>query len=179
MLERSSTCSPSQLCFILPGKFRLFLLCQPELTKAVPIQTVWSIVRYRVLADLPGSRSRLRCKFHSSFSPSVSKVSLESIKHRIQGGFSVAVKASTATNSGYTLFVQLASGIAFLPAASSVSHWFKYRRATALGVLATGSSIGGVVYPIMLNRLFTQIGFAWTVRAGKFSLTSRLASGSG
>ncbi|GAA5853637.1 hypothetical protein JCM5353_004829 [Sporobolomyces roseus] len=62
----------------------------------------------------------------------------------------------------------LASGIAFLPAASSVSHWFKYRRATALGVLATGSSIGGVVYPIMLNRLFTQIGFAWTVRAVGF-----------
>lgn len=37
----------------------------------------------------------------------------------------------------------LAAGIAFLPAASSVSHWFKRRRATALGFLATGSSIGG------------------------------------
>ncbi|GAA5996082.1 hypothetical protein JCM5350_007006 [Sporobolomyces pararoseus] len=62
----------------------------------------------------------------------------------------------------------LASGIAFLPAASSVSHWFKYRRATALGVLATGSSIGGVVYPIMLNKLFVKIGFGWTVRAVGF-----------
>ncbi|GAA5913172.1 MCT family MFS transporter [Sporobolomyces salmoneus] len=62
----------------------------------------------------------------------------------------------------------LASGISFLPAASSVSHWFKYRRATALGVLATGSSIGGVVYPIMLNRLFAKIGFGWTVRAVGF-----------
>ncbi|GAA5842506.1 hypothetical protein JCM3766R1_002613 [Sporobolomyces carnicolor] len=62
----------------------------------------------------------------------------------------------------------VASGIAFLPAASSVSHWFKHRRATALGVLATGSSIGGVVYPIMLNRLFIRLGFAWTVRAVGF-----------
>ncbi|GAA5934502.1 MCT family MFS transporter [Sporobolomyces koalae] len=69
----------------------------------------------------------------------------------------------------------LASGIAFLPAASSVSHWFKHRRATALGVLATGSSVGGVVYPIMLNRLFTRIGFAWTVRAAGFLTLGLLA----
>lgn len=41
----------------------------------------------------------------------------------------------------------LAAGIAFLPAASSVSHWFKRRRATALGFLATGSSIGGALSP--------------------------------
>ncbi|GAA5860140.1 hypothetical protein JCM1840_002787 [Sporobolomyces johnsonii] len=61
-----------------------------------------------------------------------------------------------------------ASGIAFLPAASSVSHWFKIRRATALGFLATGSSVGGIVYPIMLNHLFTRIGFGWTVRAVGF-----------
>jgi MFS family permease len=60
----------------------------------------------------------------------------------------------------------LAAGIAFIPAASSVSHWFRRRRATALGVLATGSSIGGIVYPVMINHLFPKIGFVWTVRAG-------------
>lgn len=37
----------------------------------------------------------------------------------------------------------LGAGMAFIPAASSVSHWFKKRRATALGILATGSSFGG------------------------------------
>ncbi|GAA5879955.1 hypothetical protein JCM3774_005689 [Rhodotorula dairenensis] len=62
----------------------------------------------------------------------------------------------------------LAAGIAFLPAASSVSHWFKRRRATALGFLATGSSIGGIVYPIMQNRMFESVGFEWTVRAVAF-----------
>ncbi|KWU42506.1 MFS general substrate transporter [Rhodotorula sp. JG-1b] len=62
----------------------------------------------------------------------------------------------------------LAAGIAFLPAASSVSHWFKRRRATALGFLATGSSIGGIVYPIMQNRMFQSVGFEWTVRAVAF-----------
>ncbi|GAA6016417.1 hypothetical protein JCM10207_003854 [Rhodosporidiobolus poonsookiae] len=59
----------------------------------------------------------------------------------------------------------LASGIAFIPAASSVSHWFKYKRATALGFLATGSSFGGIIYPAMLNHLFPRIGFKNTVRA--------------
>ncbi|POY76556.1 hypothetical protein BMF94_0397 [Rhodotorula taiwanensis] len=62
----------------------------------------------------------------------------------------------------------LAAGIAFLPAASSVSHWFRRRRATALGFLATGSSIGGIVYPIMQNRMFVSVGFQWTVRAVGF-----------
>ncbi|GAA6048322.1 hypothetical protein JCM3770_000948 [Rhodotorula araucariae] len=62
----------------------------------------------------------------------------------------------------------LAAGCAFTPAASSVSHWFKRRRATALGILATGSSVGGIVYPIMLNHLFPRVGFAWAVRAAAF-----------
>ncbi|GAA5898312.1 hypothetical protein JCM6882_000126 [Rhodosporidiobolus microsporus] len=69
---------------------------------------------------------------------------------------------------GQGLACGLASGIAFLPAASSVSHWFKHRRATALGFLATGSSVGGMIYPAMLNHLFPKIGFAWTVRAAAF-----------
>lgn len=80
----------------------------------------------------------------------------------------------------------LGAGIAFIPAASSVSHWFKRRRALALGILATGSSFGGaslaslalysgssrlcagIIYPIMLNHLFPRVGFGWTVRAAGF-----------
>ena len=41
----------------------------------------------------------------------------------------------------------VACGIVFLPAVSCISHFFKKRRATALGFLATGSSLGGVIYP--------------------------------
>jgi MFS family permease len=41
----------------------------------------------------------------------------------------------------------VACGVVFLAAVSTISHWFKKRRATALGFLATGSSIGGVIYP--------------------------------
>ncbi|KAM0747067.1 MFS general substrate transporter [Meredithblackwellia eburnea MCA 4105] len=64
----------------------------------------------------------------------------------------------------------VACGILFLPAASSVSHHFLKRRATALGIFATGSSIGGVVYPILENKLFTggKVSFGWIVRAVAF-----------
>ncbi|BGP17967.1 hypothetical protein JCM10213_003974 [Rhodosporidiobolus nylandii] len=69
---------------------------------------------------------------------------------------------------GQGLACGLAAGLAFVPSASSVSHWFKKRRATALGILATGSSVGGMVYPAMLNHLFPQVGFGWAVRAAAF-----------
>ncbi|BGP01648.1 MFS monocarboxylate transporter [Rhodotorula toruloides] len=62
----------------------------------------------------------------------------------------------------------LASGLTFLPACSAVSHYFKKRRMLALGFLATGSSLGGVVYPSMMNKLLYQVGYGWTIRAVGF-----------
>ncbi|KAI5823338.1 MFS general substrate transporter, partial [Schizophyllum commune Tattone D] len=64
----------------------------------------------------------------------------------------------------------LGAGLLFYPAMTSVSSCFTTYRATALGAVATGSSIGGVIFPIMLERLFARIGFAWTLRvAGLFN----------
>ncbi|ORY83514.1 major facilitator superfamily domain-containing protein [Leucosporidium creatinivorum] len=64
----------------------------------------------------------------------------------------------------------LAPGLAFIPAVSSISHWFKKRRGAVLGLFATGASIGGLVYPILLNKLLynPQVGFAWAIRAAGF-----------
>lgn len=56
----------------------------------------------------------------------------------------------------------------FLPAVTVCSHWFKRRRALAMGIGASGSSIGGIWYPIMLNKLIPKIGFGWAVRATTF-----------
>ncbi|KAM0789958.1 hypothetical protein ACM66B_005293 [Microbotryomycetes sp. NB124-2] len=62
-----------------------------------------------------------------------------------------------------------APGIAFLPAVSSISHWFRRRRAFVLGIFATGASIGGICYPLLLNKLlYSGIGFGWTVRIAAF-----------
>jgi len=45
-----------------------------------------------------------------------------------------------------------------------VSTWFKRRRAAALGIVASGSSVGAVIMPITLEKLIPRIGFGWAVR---------------
>ncbi|OHW90377.1 major facilitator superfamily transporter [Colletotrichum incanum] len=50
------------------------------------------------------------------------------------------------------------------PSLSTINTWFNLKRGTAYGVLSTGSSIGGVIFPIMISRLVPQVGFPWTMR---------------
>ncbi|RPA98942.1 MFS general substrate transporter [Choiromyces venosus 120613-1] len=56
----------------------------------------------------------------------------------------------------------------FYPALGDVSTWFFKRRAFALGIMASGSSMGGVVLPIMIQRLIPRVGFGWTMRITAF-----------
>src|SRR4051794_29595394 len=55
-----------------------------------------------------------------------------------------------------------------LPAVNCAGGWFNQKRGAALGIAFTGSSIGGVVFPIMVSRLIPQIGFGWTMRICAF-----------
>ena len=56
----------------------------------------------------------------------------------------------------------------FYPSISSVATHFAEYRATALGIAAAGSSAGGITFPIMLHRLFLQVGFPNAVRISGF-----------
>ncbi|KAJ6475589.1 MFS general substrate transporter [Mycena sanguinolenta] len=58
----------------------------------------------------------------------------------------------------------LGVGMLFYPSLSSTATYFQKYRATALGIAASGSSFGGVMYPILLQRLFQLVGFGWGVR---------------
>lgn len=49
-----------------------------------------------------------------------------------------------------------------------VATWFNRRRGLAVGVLYTGASIGGVVFPILVSRLLQDVGFGWTMRINAF-----------
>ncbi|OJJ98031.1 hypothetical protein ASPACDRAFT_53556 [Aspergillus aculeatus ATCC 16872] len=51
---------------------------------------------------------------------------------------------------------------------NSISTWFGRRRALALGIATSGASLGGVILPIMLTRLFDQLDFGWAVRICAF-----------
>ncbi|KAF8955854.1 MFS general substrate transporter [Flammula alnicola] len=62
------------------------------------------------------------------------------------------------------LLFGLGVGLLFYPSLASISTHFSKYRATALGVAVAGSSLGGVVYPVMIQGLLEHIGFGWGVR---------------
>ncbi|KAJ6608125.1 major facilitator superfamily domain-containing protein [Mycena sp. CBHHK59/15] len=66
------------------------------------------------------------------------------------------------------LGVGIAMGFLFSPAMSTIGHHFKKRRVLAFGIFATGASVGGTVVPIVMRRLFAEVGFAWAVRTLAF-----------
>lgn len=87
----------------------------------------------------------------------------------------------TSLSTQYYQFI-LAQGICsalgasavFYSAMGSVGTWFFKNRATAFGVMASGSSMGGVIFPIMVQKLIPQIGFGWTMRAVAFTILGML-----
>ncbi|KAJ7029992.1 major facilitator superfamily domain-containing protein [Mycena alexandri] len=68
----------------------------------------------------------------------------------------------------------LGSGILFGPINAVMGHWFKKKRGLATGFLATGSSIGGTVFPIVARNLIPRVGFPWTMRIFGFILLCSL-----
>ncbi|KAJ8515855.1 hypothetical protein ONZ45_g6789 [Pleurotus djamor] len=63
----------------------------------------------------------------------------------------------------------IGSGMLYVPSVAVQNHHWKKHRAFAMSLVVTGSSIGGIIFPIMLNQLFkSSAGFAWGVRASAF-----------
>lgn len=73
----------------------------------------------------------------------------------------------------------------FYPAMSSITTWFFKKRGAAFGIIAAGSSLGGVILPIMVpisntslpvalltsdqvERLIREVGFPWAMRSAAF-----------
>lgn len=56
----------------------------------------------------------------------------------------------------------------FQPALSCIGGWFSKKRGAAFGILSTGSSLGGVLFPIAVTRLIPQVGFGWAMRICAF-----------
>ncbi|KAG8741703.1 hypothetical protein FRC10_002576 [Ceratobasidium sp. 414] len=49
-------------------------------------------------------------------------------------------------------------------------------RSLAMGIVFTGSSCGGMIFPIMLNNIIEKVGYAWGVRATAFVVLGCLAA---
>ena len=52
-----------------------------------------------------------------------------------------------------------------MPSVAVVSHYFRVRRNFAMAIVASGSSLGAVVHPIMLNNTLDKLGFEKATRA--------------
>ena len=37
-----------------------------------------------------------------------------------------------------------------------------------MGIMVTGSSVGGVIFPIMISRMIQSTGYPWTIRTAAF-----------
>jgi MFS family permease len=68
-------------------------------------------------------------------------------------------------------------GLLQLPAFAAVSQYFDKNRAAALGLVVSGSSIGGIVMPIALSKMIngSSLGFAWSVRVIGFLILPFMA----
>lgn len=68
----------------------------------------------------------------------------------------------------------IGTGLIFVPSVAILSQYFSTKIATATGLAASGSSLGGVVYPIVFHRLEPKLGFPWATRILGFMMMGTL-----
>ncbi|OAL06079.1 MFS general substrate transporter [Phaeosphaeriaceae sp. SRC1lsM3a] len=56
----------------------------------------------------------------------------------------------------------------FQAGTSTIPTWFFKKRGLAYGVMAAGSGLGGIIFPIMASHLIPKVGFGWTMRTIAF-----------
>lgn len=77
--------------------------------------------------------------------------------------------ASAASRYFHILLAQgicmgIANGFFFCPTIATISTYFTTRRAIALGLGASGSATGGIIYPLIARFLLPKAGLPWTLR---------------
>ncbi|KAL1948801.1 hypothetical protein VTO73DRAFT_10607 [Trametes versicolor] len=70
--------------------------------------------------------------------------------------------------------IGICSGIVFNAAVGTIPHWFDKKLGLALAGMATGSSVGGTIFPIILKNLIERQSFQWTLRITGFIVTAFL-----
>ncbi|KAM0210742.1 hypothetical protein ACHAPA_009024 [Fusarium lateritium] len=73
----------------------------------------------------------------------------------------------------------MGTAMAFLqiPAFAALSQYFDKKRAAAFGIAVSGSSIGGIVFPIALSKMLndSSLGFEWSIRVMGFIMIPFMA----
>lgn len=56
-----------------------------------------------------------------------------------------------------------------------VATWFQKKRALAMGITASGSSLGCLAMPILVDHIINRIGSSWAMRTCAFFIVALLA----
>ncbi|KAF2008729.1 MFS transporter, MCP family, solute carrier family 16, member 10, partial [Aaosphaeria arxii CBS 175.79] len=88
--------------------------------------------------------------------------------------------ASISTQFYQTILSQgicsaLGAGLLFNAAISCVATWWDKKRGMAMGITAAGSSLGGVLFPIIVSKTAPKIGFPWAMRTCTFIILALLS----
>ena len=70
--------------------------------------------------------------------------------------------------------IGMGAGCLFVPAVAILPTYFSTKLGLAIGVAASGSSMGGIIYPIMFYKLIDKVGFGWSVRILGFTALATL-----
>ena len=70
--------------------------------------------------------------------------------------------------------IGISGGCLYVPAVAILPSYFSVKLGMALGIAASGSSTGGIIYPVVFYRLIGQIGFSWAVRVMGFMALAML-----
>ncbi|KAK0853804.1 hypothetical protein LTR91_008886 [Friedmanniomyces endolithicus] len=70
--------------------------------------------------------------------------------------------------------IGVGTGAMFVPGVAILSTYFSTKIATATGLAAAGSSLGGTIYPIVFRQLQPRIGFPWATRVLGFMMLATL-----
>ncbi|KAK0108679.1 hypothetical protein ONS95_003471 [Cadophora gregata] len=87
-------------------------------------------------------------------------------------GYLISVMMTSLCNSFYQFLLAqgvlggVSMGMSMAPAMAATGQYFNKKRGTAMGLTIGGSSIGGVLFPIMLSKMLnsSSLSFGWTVR---------------
>lgn len=64
----------------------------------------------------------------------------------------------------FSFLCGVGTGVLMTPLVSVLATWFLKNRAIATSIATMGGSIGGIIFPLMLKKLYVEVGYAWAIR---------------
>lgn len=77
----------------------------------------------------------------------------------------------------FSILMGLGGALLNNPAYAVIGHYFDRRRGLATGLAATAGSIGGIVFPLILQATLPRLGYSWSMRVLGFILLALAVPG--